>query len=74
MPVLAPGDIIRRRREDRGLTREQLVAQVDGLSVSTLIRIELRGGLPRARTLANLANALGLTVDEVLLATEQVAS
>lgn len=66
MTASAPGEIIRQRREAKGLTREQLVARIEDLSLSTLIRIELRGGLPRALTLAKIASALDLTVDEIL--------
>lgn len=67
------GEIILNRRKDLGLTREQVVVKVGtGLSVSTLIRLEIRGGMPRVETLAKLASALDLSLDELLA--ETVAS
>lgn len=69
MQKLAPpsfGTRVRSRREELGLTRPQLLDVVEGLSLSTLINIELRDQLPRAQTLARLAKALDLSVDDLL--------
>lgn len=64
----ALGTTIRARREELGLTRDQLIAKVEGLSLSTLVRIELRAGMPRVETLAGIAKALDLSVDALLSA------
>lgn len=71
---MALGQKIRARREELELTREQLIAKVEGLSLSTLIRIELRGGVPRVHTLVNLAGSLGMSVDQLLADAEQVSA
>lgn len=66
MAELAAGAIIRQRREERELTREQLVEKVDGLSVRVLLDIEVHGRLPRVKTLAGIAKALDLSLDDLL--------
>lgn len=66
--------MIRQRREERGLTREQLVEQVEGLAVRTLLDIEVHGRLPRVKTLASIARALDLSLDELVGEPEAAAS
>lgn len=61
------GGRIRTRREELRLTRPQLLAKVGaGLSLSTLINIENHNNVPRAHTLAKIAAALDLSVDDLL--------
>lgn len=57
--------MIRQRREERELTREQLVEKVDGLSVRVLLDIEVHGRLPRVKTLAGITKALDLSLDDL---------
>jgi transcriptional regulator with XRE-family HTH domain len=64
MAVLENPNLVRRAREDRGLTRFQLAAQV-GISISTIDRLENEGKLPNAQTLFRIADALGVTVDSL---------
>lgn len=74
MPNLAVDQTVRRRREELGLTREQLAAESQ-TSTSTIARLELQGHMPNARTLARIASVIQLPVDALLSAdTAAVAS
>ncbi|MDD4875041.1 MAG: helix-turn-helix transcriptional regulator [Candidatus Pacebacteria bacterium] len=57
---------LKRLREQKGWTQEKL-AQQSGVSYHTLIKIE-RGTIqdPRIETVANIARALGLSLDELV--------
>lgn len=66
MADLAVGAIIRQRREERDLTREQLAEKIDGLSVRVLLDIEVHGRLPRVKTLVEIAKQLDLSLDSLL--------
>lgn len=74
MAELAAGATIRRRREERELTREQLVEKIDGLSVRTLLAIEVHGRMPRVRTLAGIAKELDLSLDDLIAEPTAAAS
>lgn len=64
MPKLTPGEVVRSRRQQLGLSREKLAVQSE-TSVTTIVRIENLGQLPTVRTLAKIADVLGLTLDEI---------
>ena len=55
---------LRRIREERGLTIEQL-AEKSGISATTIRVVERGGRQARGETIARLAKPLGLTFDEV---------
>jgi transcriptional regulator with XRE-family HTH domain len=55
---------LRRIREQRGLTIEQL-AEKSGISATTIRVVERGAREPRGDTVARLAKPLGLTFDEV---------
>lgn len=63
MPTLA--QVVRKLRDDQGLSREKLAAKAD-TSTSTVIRIELRDHQPGVDTLMRIADALGVTISELL--------
>jgi transcriptional regulator with XRE-family HTH domain len=68
MSTLAPhtiGHDVRIAREDAGLTREALAAQVH-VSTSTVTRLEREDRLPNPAYLARIADALGLSLDRLL--------
>lgn len=65
MAKLSPGNLVRTRRETLGLTRVQLALKAD-TSISTIDRLELQDHIPNALTLASIAGALDITVDEIL--------
>ena len=77
MVVPTFGDLLRRHRERRGLTREALVERAGGgLSVNTIGNLERGRTRPYPHTLAALAAALGLddAEREELLAAWQAAA
>lgn len=59
------GDRLRRAREETSLSREALAAEI-GVSVSTIVRAELRGKLPGTLTTAAICRRLELSLDELL--------
>lgn len=59
------GTRIRRLREDRDLTRDQLSAR-SGIPLRTLARVELEGRMPRVATLQAIARTLNVTVADLL--------
>ena len=61
----AVGANIRRLRESAGLT-QQVLAQKAGIGRVTLVRIENAEQSPRYETLVSLAQALGLTMGELV--------
>lgn len=63
---------IRKRRVEIGMPREQL-AYLAGLSLATIIRIEMRGHIPRADRLAAIARVLGVSMDDLLGLNGEVA-
>ncbi|HZI39906.1 MAG TPA: helix-turn-helix transcriptional regulator [Acidimicrobiia bacterium] len=63
--AVAIGALIRRRRVELGISRERL-AYESGLSLSTMLRIELHNHVPRADRLAAIARVLGVTADDLL--------
>jgi transcriptional regulator with XRE-family HTH domain len=58
------GAKVRSRREEVGLSREELAAGAKS-SYATIVRLE-RGHIPYAETLAAIAAVLGTTVEELL--------
>lgn len=65
MAKLLPGERVRERREELGLSREQL-AQTSKLSTSTIARLELSGKLPNAAGLIRISRALDISLDELV--------
>ena len=65
------GNIIRTKRKEQGLTQAAL-AQLIGVSDKAVSRWERNQGLPDVSLLAPLADALGISVDELLLKSEIV--
>ncbi len=66
-PIL--GEVLRRFRESKGLTRER-AAFVSGVTVGALARIELGQSAPAFATVRRVARALGVTLVEVVVAVE----
>jgi len=64
---LGLGERIRQARAEQGVTREQLAA-LARLSVRTVARVESDEVVPRADTLYQLAQALGMKLDDLLTA------
>jgi transcriptional regulator with XRE-family HTH domain len=62
------GQVIRERRQELGLTQEELAALVGhGVRQAEISRLEHdRVGLPRRARLENIANALGFSVGQLL--------
>src|SRR5689334_450296 len=54
------GETIKRQREARNLTQQEL-ASLLGITPAAVCQWERKGTVPRAKTLAKLAQALGLT-------------
>jgi len=59
------GDAVRRRREEKGLSLRD-VADVTGVSASTLSRIENGAGKPDADNIARLAAWLDMPIERVM--------
>lgn len=59
------GPNIRAERERAGLSLSQL-SQLSGISKAHLVRLENRGGNPSLEILARIADALGVTVADLL--------
>lgn len=68
-PALA--SVLRRLREDRGLTREALAFHA-GLTTGSLARIELGQSSPGWDTIRKVAKALGVSLVELATAVEAV--
>ena len=66
-PALAA--VIRRLREDRGLTREALAFHA-GITTGSLARIELAQSAPGWDTVRSIATALDVTLSELAKAIE----
>lgn len=64
MATLSSGTRVRQRREELGITREQL-GHAAGVSVSTIARLELSDKLPTTGNLLKIARVLDLSLDEV---------
>ena len=56
---------LRRLRAERGVSLSEL-ARNAGVSKGTLSRLEAGSGNPRVETMANLAGALGVTIDDLI--------
>jgi transcriptional regulator with XRE-family HTH domain len=69
-PALAV--LLKRLREERGLTQEQLAFDA-GLTVSSLSRIERGLNTPNWRTVTRLADALGVSLVELATQAESQA-
>jgi transcriptional regulator with XRE-family HTH domain len=67
-PALA--DVIRRLREDRGITQEDLAHEA-GVTTGTLSRIERGLANPAWTTVARIARALGVSLEELGAAVER---
>jgi transcriptional regulator with XRE-family HTH domain len=70
-PIPALGERIRQLRHAAGMTQQSL-AVAAGLSISVVVQLE--NGLrddPRISTVAALARALGVTIDELIPTTGQ---
>ncbi len=63
--VVYVGDKIRRLRDARALTQEELAAQA-GITVAALSRIERNNAEPRPTTRRKLAEALGVDPAELV--------
>jgi transcriptional regulator with XRE-family HTH domain len=63
--VVYVGDKIRRLRDKRALTQEEL-AEKAGITVTALSRIERNNAEPRPKTRRNLAEALGVDPAELV--------
>jgi transcriptional regulator with XRE-family HTH domain len=63
--VVYVGDKVRRLRDERALTQEEL-AEKAGITVTALSRIERNSAEPRAKTRRRLAEALGADPRELL--------
>jgi transcriptional regulator with XRE-family HTH domain len=63
--VVYVGDKVRRLRDERALTQEEL-AENAGITVAALSRIERNSAEPRAKTRRRLAKALGVDPRELL--------
>lgn len=61
-------ELVRGRREDKGLSRDSLAHTV-GSSLSTITRIELNHTMASPATLADIAEELGISNDELAAAT-----
>jgi len=59
------GEIIQRKRNERGLSQEKL-AELVGVSRQAVSKWELRDAIPDTDKLVPLCRALGITVDELL--------
>lgn len=59
------GLAIRKAREDRGLTRNKL-AELSGISEQSLVDWELRGKYPCIYNLIPVADALNISLDELV--------
>lgn len=64
MAPRTPGDIVRQRREELGISRERLAVDLN-IHSSTIGRLE-RGQLPTTTTMVAIAKALGLSLDEIV--------
>lgn len=64
-PTTEVGFAIRKAREDRGLTRKAL-AELSGVSEQNIIEWELRGRYPCVYTLIPVADALNISLDELV--------
>ena len=67
LTVLYIGDKLRETRK-RALLTQQRLADKSGVGVTTIIRIERNQVEPHARTIRNLAEALGVEPHELLKA------
>lgn len=65
MAEMSSGEIARSRREELGLTREQLARTAD-VSTSTVTRLELNDHLPGPASLLRLARALDVSIERVI--------
>jgi transcriptional regulator with XRE-family HTH domain len=63
--VTTVGTIVRKRREELGISRERLAAQAR-VSTSLLRRLEADNHLPRADRLASIARALGVPIGDLM--------
>ena len=59
------GKLIAKRRKQKGLTQSQL-AEYLGVSNKTVSKWETGGGLPDISLLIDLADALSITIDDLL--------
>jgi transcriptional regulator with XRE-family HTH domain len=67
------GSRLRAVRESRGLTREELAVRMP-CSVSRISHAELNYHTPHIEVLAELAAALGVRVDDLLVLDDEVTS
>jgi DNA-binding XRE family transcriptional regulator len=58
------GTLVKRYRDERGLSREKLARLAD-CSTRTIVRIEMEGADVRAGIVARIALALGVPVDAI---------
>ncbi len=65
MSTQTPGQVVRKAREGRGLSRPTLADRA-GVSISTVARLELNDRLPSARALARIARVVGVDLDALL--------
>lgn len=61
------GPRLRALREAKGWSQEELARRAGGLSSGTIRNIEKYGALPGTATALKLAEALGVSLDELLL-------
>jgi len=63
--MTAANTALREAREAKGLTRERLAWEAK-TSTSTVARMELRGHLPSAMTVARIARVLDVPMEQIL--------
>ena len=73
MDVKAVGQRIKAARERKNMTQEDLAALID-ISPAHISVIERGTKIPRIDTFAAIANALGVSADELLVASELSAA
>jgi transcriptional regulator with XRE-family HTH domain len=52
-------ELVRAKREEKGLSRDRL-AQIAGVHVSTVIRLEAQNDIPKTRTMVKISDELEL--------------
>jgi len=65
--VFHVGDVIRKRRHERGLSLEEL-SDLAGVNKATISQVERGEANPRADTIEKIAGALGMTTTEIYAA------
>ena len=67
-PLAPVAKLLRKRRQDRGMTQEDL-ARKAGVSLPTIARYETGRGVPRIENATRIGAVLGLSAEEIFEAT-----